>query len=24
VDDEWRWVLNDNAARGFERTDCPE
>jgi hypothetical protein len=20
---EWRWVLTDKAARGFERTDCP-
>ena len=24
VGDEWRWVLTDRAARGFERTDCPE
>jgi hypothetical protein len=24
VADEWRWVLTDRAARGFERTDCPE
>jgi hypothetical protein len=24
VGDEWRWVLSDRAARGFERTDCPE
>jgi hypothetical protein len=24
VRDEWRWVLTDRAARGFERTDCPE
>ena len=24
VEDEWRWVLSENAARGFERTDCPE
>jgi hypothetical protein len=23
VQDSWRWVLNDEAARGFERTDCP-
>jgi hypothetical protein len=23
VDDSWRWVLSDEAARGFERTDCP-
>ena len=23
-EDEWRWVLTDRAARGFERTDCPE
>jgi hypothetical protein len=23
VDDRWRWVLNDRAARGFARTDCP-
>ena len=22
--DQWRWVLTDRAARGFERTDCPE
>jgi hypothetical protein len=24
VDDRWRWVLSDRAARGFARTDCPE
>jgi hypothetical protein len=24
VGDEWRWVLTDRAARGFERTDCPQ
>jgi hypothetical protein len=24
VDEQWRWVLSDRAARGFERTDCPE
>ena len=24
VADQWRWVLSDRAARGFERTDCPE
>jgi hypothetical protein len=24
VDGNWRWVLTDRAARGFERTDCPE
>jgi hypothetical protein len=24
VDDDWRWVLSDRAARGFARTDCPE
>ena len=24
VGDEWRWVITDRAARGFERTDCPE
>ena len=24
VGDQWRWVLSDRAARGFERTDCPE
>ena len=24
VGDEWRWVLTDRAARGFQRTDCPE
>ena len=24
VGDQWRWVLTDRAARGFERTDCPE
>ena len=24
IGDEWRWVLTDRAARGFERTDCPE
>jgi hypothetical protein len=24
VDDTWRWVLSDRAARGFARTDCPE
>jgi hypothetical protein len=24
VGDEWRWVLTDRAARGFERTECPE
>jgi hypothetical protein len=24
VGDVWRWVLTDRAARGFERTDCPE
>jgi hypothetical protein len=23
VGDSWRWVLNDRAARGFARTDCP-
>ncbi len=23
VGDEWRWVLSDEAARGFERTACP-
>jgi hypothetical protein len=23
VDDSWRWVLTDRAARGFARTDCP-
>lgn len=23
VGDEWRWVLSDRAARGFERSDCP-
>jgi hypothetical protein len=23
VDDRWRWVFNDRAARGFARTDCP-
>ena len=23
VDDRWRWVLSDRAARGFARTDCP-
>ncbi len=23
VGDAWRWVLNDRAARGFARTDCP-
>jgi hypothetical protein len=23
VDGRWRWVLNDEAARGFARTDCP-
>jgi hypothetical protein len=23
VQDQWRWVLTDRAARGFERTDCP-
>jgi hypothetical protein len=23
VGDEWRWVLTDQAARGFNRTDCP-
>ncbi len=24
VENEWRWVLSDKAARGFERTACPE
>ena len=24
LDDRWRWVLTDRAARGFKRTDCPE
>jgi hypothetical protein len=24
VGDVWRWVLTDRAARGFQRTDCPE
>jgi hypothetical protein len=24
VGEGWRWVLNDRAARGFSRTDCPE
>jgi hypothetical protein len=24
VQDQWRWVLSDRAARGFARTDCPE
>ena len=24
VGDRWRWVLTDRAARGFQRTDCPE
>ena len=24
VDDRWRWVLSDRAARGFARSDCPE
>ena len=24
LDGNWRWVLTDRAARGFERTDCPE
>ena len=24
VGDQWRWVLTDRAARGFNRTDCPE
>jgi hypothetical protein len=23
VEDRWRWVLSEEAARGFERTDCP-
>jgi hypothetical protein len=23
VGNGWRWVLNDGAARGFARTDCP-
>ena len=23
VGNEWRWVLSDRAARGFERTACP-
>jgi hypothetical protein len=23
VGEGWRWVLNDRAARGFARTDCP-
>jgi hypothetical protein len=23
VGDRWRWVLTDEAARGFARTDCP-
>ena len=23
LDDRWRWVLSDRAARGFARTDCP-
>lgn len=23
VGTQWRWVLTDQAARGFERTDCP-
>jgi|SRR5919109_1780790 hypothetical protein len=23
VGDEWRWVLTDKAARGFERSSCP-
>ena len=23
VGNEWRWVLSDKAARGFERTACP-
>jgi hypothetical protein len=23
VGTEWRWVLSDEAARGFKRTDCP-
>ena len=23
VGEAWRWVLNDRAARGFARTDCP-
>jgi hypothetical protein len=23
VGDEWRWVLSDEAARGFEVSDCP-
>jgi hypothetical protein len=23
VDDDWRWVLTDRAARGFARTACP-
>jgi hypothetical protein len=23
VGDRWRWVLNDRAARGFARSDCP-
>jgi hypothetical protein len=23
VDDRWRWVLTDKAARGFRRTPCP-
>ncbi len=23
VGTEWRWVLSDQAARGFKRTDCP-
>ncbi|HET7854955.1 MAG TPA: hypothetical protein VFL41_00710 [Gaiellaceae bacterium] len=24
VDEQWRWVLTDRAARGFSRSDCPE
>ena len=24
VQNAWRWVLSDRAARGFRRTDCPE
>jgi hypothetical protein len=23
VEDRWRWVLSERAARGFDRTDCP-
>ncbi|HEY8192403.1 MAG TPA: hypothetical protein VIF36_00620 [Gaiellaceae bacterium] len=23
VGNDWRWVLSDEAARGFKRTDCP-